>query len=59
MLNRRKFLAGTTGFAVLGLSLGKAAATVLPGIENASIRGSINAADLGIQPGALDDQSKA
>ncbi|PDQ20751.1 TIGR03808 family TAT-translocated repetitive protein [Mesorhizobium sanjuanii] len=59
MLNRRKFLTGTAGFAVLGLSLGKAAAAALPGIENASMRGSINAADLGVQPGALDDQSKA
>lgn len=59
MLNRRKFLAGTAGFAVIGLSLGKAAATALPGIETASMRGSINATDLGVQPGALDDQSKA
>ncbi|RWF89706.1 MAG: TIGR03808 family TAT-translocated repetitive protein, partial [Mesorhizobium sp.] len=59
MLNRRKFLAQTAGFAVLGLSLGKAAAGSLPGIDNASIRGSINAADLGVRPGALDDQSKA
>jgi uncharacterized secreted repeat protein (TIGR03808 family) len=59
MLNRRKFLAGTAGFAVLGLSLGKSAATNLPGIENASMRGSFNATDLGMQPGALDDQSKA
>lgn len=59
MLNRRKFLTGTAGFAVLGLSLGKAAPAALPGIENASMRGSINAADLGVQPGALDDQSKA
>lgn len=59
MLNRRKFFTGTAGFAVLGLSLGKAAATALPGIENASMRGSINAADLGVQPGMLDDQSKA
>jgi uncharacterized secreted repeat protein (TIGR03808 family) len=59
MLNRRKLLTQTTGFAVIGLSLGKAAATGLPGIEKASMRGSINATDLGVQPGALDDQSKA
>ncbi|MGX9115263.1 TIGR03808 family TAT-translocated repetitive protein [Mesorhizobium sp. BHbsci] len=59
MLNRRKFLARTAGFTVLGLSLGKAAAGSLPGIDNASMRGSINAADLGVRPSALDDQSKA
>ncbi|TIS88212.1 TIGR03808 family TAT-translocated repetitive protein [Mesorhizobium sp.] len=59
MLNRRKLLAQTAGFAVMGLSLGKAAAKSLPGIENASMRGSINATELGVQPGALDDQSKA
>ena len=59
MLNRRKLLTQTAGFAVLGLSLGKAAATGLPGIEKASMRGSINATELGVQPGALDDQSKA
>ncbi|TJW41411.1 MAG: TIGR03808 family TAT-translocated repetitive protein, partial [Mesorhizobium sp.] len=59
MLNRRKLLAQTAGFAVMGLSLGKAAAKSLPGIEKASMRGSINATELGVQPGALDDQSKA
>lgn len=59
MLNRRKLLVQTAGFAVLGLSLGKAAAGSLPGIDNALMRGSINAADFGVQPGALDDQSKA
>lgn len=60
MLNRRNLLAGTAGFAVLGLSLGKAAeATNLSRIEKASMRGSINAAELGLQPGTLDDQSKA
>jgi uncharacterized secreted repeat protein (TIGR03808 family) len=59
MLNRRTFFAGTAGFAVIGLSLGKAAAASLPGIEKASMRGSINATDLGVQPDALDDQSKA
>ncbi|TIT15844.1 MAG: TIGR03808 family TAT-translocated repetitive protein, partial [Mesorhizobium sp.] len=37
----------------------KAAGASLPGIDNASMRGSINAADLGVHPGALDDQSKA
>ncbi|MBZ9872640.1 TIGR03808 family TAT-translocated repetitive protein [Mesorhizobium sp. BR1-1-9] len=59
MLNRRKLLVRTAGFAVFGLSLGKAAAAGLPGIEKASMRGSINAAELGVQPGTFDDQSKA
>ncbi|MER9298537.1 TIGR03808 family TAT-translocated repetitive protein [Mesorhizobium sp. M0621] len=59
MLNRRTLLIGTAGFAVMGLSLGKAAAAGLTGIEKASMRGSINATELGVQPGTLDDQSKA
>ena len=52
MLNRRTLLTGTAGFAVVGLALGKASAKVLPGIEKASMRGSINATELGVQPGA-------
>lgn len=59
MLNRRRLLAGTAGFAVLGLSATRTAAAMLPGIETASIRGSIDATELGVKPGALDDQSKA
>ncbi|RJT33519.1 TIGR03808 family TAT-translocated repetitive protein [Mesorhizobium waimense] len=59
MLNRRTLLTGTAGFAVIGLALGRASAKVLPGIEKASMRGSINATELGVQPGAVDDQSKA
>ncbi|ANT50654.1 TIGR03808 family TAT-translocated repetitive protein [Mesorhizobium amorphae] len=59
MLNRRTLLTGTAGFAVIGLALGKASAKVLPGIEKASMRGSIDATELGVQPGAVDDQSKA
>ncbi|QPC94058.1 TIGR03808 family TAT-translocated repetitive protein [Mesorhizobium sp. INR15] len=59
MLNRRTLLRGTAGFAVIGLALGKAAAVSLPGIEKASMRGSINATELGVQPGTFDDQSKA
>ena len=58
MLDRRRFLAGTAGFAVLGLSAERAVAKVLPGFEKASMRGSIDATELGIQPGELDDQSK-
>ncbi|MGX5840609.1 TIGR03808 family TAT-translocated repetitive protein [Mesorhizobium sp. ArgA1] len=51
MLNRRALLKGTAGFAVLGLSLGKASAKT-------ATRGSIDAAELGVQPDAADDQSK-
>ncbi|TPK86397.1 TIGR03808 family TAT-translocated repetitive protein [Mesorhizobium sp. B2-4-12] len=59
MLNRRTLLTQTAGFAVIGLSLGKAAAASLTGIEKASMRGSINATELGVQAGTFDDQSKA
>ncbi|TPK22315.1 TIGR03808 family TAT-translocated repetitive protein [Mesorhizobium sp. B2-5-9] len=59
MLNRRTLLTQTTCFAVMGLALGKAAAASLTGIEKASMRGSINATELGVQPGTFDDQSKA
>ena len=59
MLNRRHFLRQTAGFAVAGLALpGAAHAASLPGIQAASMRGSINATDLGVRPGALDDQSR-
>jgi uncharacterized secreted repeat protein (TIGR03808 family) len=59
MLNRRNLLAGTAGFSVAGLSLGKANAAGLSQIEMAAMRGSIDATDLGVRPGALDDQSRA
>jgi uncharacterized secreted repeat protein (TIGR03808 family) len=60
MLDRRGFLAGTAGFAVGGLSLpGSLLASGLTGIELTAMRGSINATDLGVRPGAFDDQSKA
>ncbi|RWE41925.1 MAG: TIGR03808 family TAT-translocated repetitive protein [Mesorhizobium sp.] len=59
MLNRRTLLTQSAGFAVMGLAHGKAAAATLTGIEKASMRGSINAAELGVQPGTFDDQSKA
>ncbi|RUV22409.1 TIGR03808 family TAT-translocated repetitive protein [Mesorhizobium sp. M7A.F.Ca.MR.245.00.0.0] len=59
MLNRRTLLTGTAGFAVMGLALGKAVAASLSGIEKASMRGSINATELGVQPGTSDDQSEA
>ncbi|MER8562997.1 TIGR03808 family TAT-translocated repetitive protein [Mesorhizobium sp. M0578] len=59
MLNRRTLLAQTAGFAVMGISLGKAAAKNLAGVEKAAMRGAINATERGVRPGALDDQSKA
>lgn len=60
MLNRRGFLNATAGFAVAGLSLPRgAAAANLSAIQTASIRGSIDAAELGVSPGTFDDQSKA
>lgn len=52
MLNRRALLKGTAGFAVLGLSLGNA-------LAKTAARGSIDATELGVQPNAPDDQSKA
>ncbi|UCI25271.1 TIGR03808 family TAT-translocated repetitive protein [Mesorhizobium sp. B2-8-5] len=58
MLNRRTLLARTAGFAVAGVFAGKALAKSLPGIEMAAMRGSINATEIGVQPGAVDDQSK-
>jgi uncharacterized secreted repeat protein (TIGR03808 family) len=35
-----------------------AAAATLPGLENASMRGSIDSFEFGVRPGALDDQSR-
>lgn len=60
MMNRRRFLSGL-GLAAAGgaaTSPVQAADTELQ-FANARIRGSINAEEFGIQPGALDDQSKA
>ncbi|HEV2896271.1 MAG TPA: TIGR03808 family TAT-translocated repetitive protein [Pseudaminobacter sp.] len=60
MLNRRSFLSATAGFSVTGLALPlAAAASELSGIRMAAMRGSINAGELGLRPGAFDDQSKA
>ena len=59
MLNRRNFLRQTAGFAVVGLTVPSALhAANLPGIQAATMRGSIDATDLGARPGALDDQSQ-
>ena len=60
MLNRRGFLAATADFAAGGLALpDRLLAAGLSDIELAAMRGSIDATDLGVRPGAPDDQSKA
>ncbi|MEO9339892.1 TIGR03808 family TAT-translocated repetitive protein [Mesorhizobium sp. SB112] len=51
MLNRRRFLVGTAGFSVLGLSGAFAA--------NSSLRGALNATELGLRANSSQDQSKA
>ena len=57
MLNRRAFLAGLAGAG--GLAAGAAQGAALSGIETASIRGTLDASELGVQPGLYDDQSEA
>lgn len=57
MLNRRAFLAGLAGAG--GLAAGAAQGATLSGIETASIRGTLDASELGVQPGLYDDQSEA
>jgi uncharacterized secreted repeat protein (TIGR03808 family) len=52
-MNRRNFLGGMAAFAAAAAPA-RAASPLL----NADMRGSINAADLGIRPGAFDDQSR-
>lgn len=60
MLNRRGFLAATAGFAAGGLALpDRLLAAGRSGIELAAMRGSIDASNFGVRPGAFDDQSKA
>lgn len=56
MLNRRSFLTAAAGVAAISPAL---AAQPLAGIQSAAMRGSINASELGLARGGLDDQSKA
>ncbi|MDW6021044.1 TIGR03808 family TAT-translocated repetitive protein [Mesorhizobium sp. BAC0120] len=58
MLNRRSFLAAVAASAAPAL-VRPARAAGMPGVMTASMRGSIDATELGVRPGALDDQSKA
>ncbi len=57
-LNRRKLLRATAGFAVGGLCVPAAMAQRLDAIDLAAIRGSLDATQKGLVPGALDDQSR-
>ena len=60
MLNRRSLLAGAAALPLAALARPvSAVAATLPGLENASMRGSIDSVELGVRPGALDDQSRA
>ena len=60
MLNRRNLLRQTAIAGVAGLALPNSLlAAGLKGIELTAMRGSISASDLGVRPGALDDQSRA
>lgn len=59
MLNRRGFLVAASGAAAVALSPAGTAIAAPQLFEKASMRGSIDATDLGVRPGALDDQSKA
>jgi len=60
MLNRRNLLKRTALAGVAGLALPNSLlASGLKGIELTAMRGSINATEIGVRPGALDDQSRA
>ena len=61
MLNRRRFFAAAAGLSAAAVlaRTGSVAAAGLDGITTASMRGSIDATEIGVYPGALDDQSKA
>jgi uncharacterized secreted repeat protein (TIGR03808 family) len=59
MLDRRRFLGATAGFAAAAATSRAFAAKPLAGVQSAAMRGSINASELGLNPGGLDDQSKA
>jgi len=59
MLNRRSLMAGAAALPLAALVRRvPAAAATLPGLENVSMRGSIDSVEFGVRPGALDDQSR-
>jgi hypothetical protein len=60
MLNRRNLLAfAGAGAAAAVIRSAPAGAAGIDGVMTAAMRGSIDATELGVLPGALDDQSKA
>ena len=59
MLNRRRFFAVAAGLSASPVLARAGNAASLDGIMTASMRGSIDATEMGVYPGALDDQSKA
>ncbi len=59
-LNRRRLLAGLAALNGGGLAAHHAhAAPALPGIQAARLRGALDATDVGLAAGTLDDQSRA
>lgn len=58
MLQRRTFLLGASAGVSVAALPASAASPDLGGISTASIRGSINTAELGVLPGTYDDQSR-
>lgn len=59
MLDRRRFLAASAGFAAGGLALPAAASSLFAEPVLAAMRGSVDAGEFGVHPGAFDDQSRA
>lgn len=57
-MDRRHFLRGGVAAGLTGIAGPALAGKALPGIWSASMRGSIDATELGVRPGALDDQSR-
>ncbi len=58
MLDRRRFLSAA-GLSAAALAVRPMEANAAGDVVTASLRGSIDVTELGIRPGALDDQSKA
>ena len=58
-MNRRVLLKSAMGLGLAGLSAPAMCAGALSGVSTNSLRGSIDATELGIRPDAFDNQSKA
>jgi len=58
-MNRRRLLAGSLGLAAAGTTIPARAAPLDDLVVTSAIRGSINAEQFGVWPGAVDDQSRA